>query len=210
MNMDHRFYCNWFFNMKVLIFTTLLVCLLASPLDKYNALVRQDDCAAKTLDLIKPEIDAKLEELKNVIFLSFRTETSSSKLKFLLLWKRENKCSTSASHPSLPPRSVMLLNGKVLPSFWPPTASRMSESNSSSLTQSSNHPRTGPTTSLLASSDTSSADKPPRTAANSSTSSSDLNKLLIPYSYLFKNTSDFSLPELNLHGDFLLEFLKKQ
>jgi hypothetical protein len=63
---------------------------------------------------------------------------------------------------------------------------------------------------LLASSDTSSADKPPRTAANSSTSSSDLNKLLIPYSYLFKNTSDFSLPELNLHGDFLLEFLKKQ
>jgi hypothetical protein len=56
--------------MKAVLFATLLVCLLAvSPLDKLNAVARQDECVAKTFDLVKPEIDAKLEQLKNVYFL---------------------------------------------------------------------------------------------------------------------------------------------
>lgn len=55
--------------MKAIIFAALLVCLLAvSPLDKLNSVMRQDDCASKAFDLIKPEIDAKLEELKTVLF----------------------------------------------------------------------------------------------------------------------------------------------
>ena len=53
--------------MKAIIFATLLVVLFAaSPLDKLNAVARQDDCSAKVLDTIKPEIDAKLEQLKGV------------------------------------------------------------------------------------------------------------------------------------------------
>jgi hypothetical protein len=56
--------------MKAIIFASLLVCLLAvSPLDKLNAVAREDECVAKTFDLVKPEIDAKLEELKGVHFL---------------------------------------------------------------------------------------------------------------------------------------------
>lgn len=62
--------------MKIIIFATLLVCLLAvSPLDKLNTVARQDDCVAKTFDLVKPEIDAKLEELKGVLIPSFRRTT---------------------------------------------------------------------------------------------------------------------------------------
>ena len=54
--------------MKVILFATLLVCLLAtSPFEKLNAIARQDDCSAKVLDLIKPQVDAKLEELKKVL-----------------------------------------------------------------------------------------------------------------------------------------------
>ena len=58
--------------MKAILFASLLVCLLAvSPLDKLNAVARQDDCAANVLDQIKPELDKKLEELKSVtLFLS--------------------------------------------------------------------------------------------------------------------------------------------
>jgi len=53
--------------MKVIFFASLLVCLLAvSPLDKLNAVARQDDCASNVLDQIKPELDQKLEQLKNV------------------------------------------------------------------------------------------------------------------------------------------------
>jgi hypothetical protein len=58
--------------MKAILFASLLVCLLAvSPLDKLNALARQDSCAANVLNIIKPEIDAKLEELKNVHLFLF-------------------------------------------------------------------------------------------------------------------------------------------
>ena len=64
--------------MKAILFASLLVCLLAaSPLDKLNAVARQDDCAAKVFDLLKPEIDQKLEKLKNVHLWLFRTKTST-------------------------------------------------------------------------------------------------------------------------------------
>jgi hypothetical protein len=56
--------------MKVIVFACILVTLLAvNPLEKYEQLARQDDCVANVFDLIKPEIDAKLKELKTV-FLS--------------------------------------------------------------------------------------------------------------------------------------------
>ena len=56
--------------MKAFLIASLLVCLLAvNPLDKLNEVARQDECSAKVLDTIKPEIDAKLEELKGVIQL---------------------------------------------------------------------------------------------------------------------------------------------
>ena len=59
--------------MKAIIFATLLVCLFAvNPLDKLNAVAREDKCTANVLDTIKPEIDAKLKELKGVIIFSFR------------------------------------------------------------------------------------------------------------------------------------------
>ncbi len=55
--------------MKIIIFSCLLVLLLAvNPIEKYEALARQDDCVANVFDLIKPEIDAKLADLKGVIF----------------------------------------------------------------------------------------------------------------------------------------------
>ena len=70
--------------MKAILFASLLVCLLAvSPLDKLNAVAREDKCVANVLDTIKPEIDAKLEQLKGVIILSFRRKTSTFKLKSL-------------------------------------------------------------------------------------------------------------------------------
>ena len=76
----HLFTFNFIY-MKAIIFATLLVCLLAAtPFDKVNAIARQDECVAKTLDLIKPEIDAKVEELKQVPLDPFRTTTSRSRL----------------------------------------------------------------------------------------------------------------------------------
>ena len=174
--------------MKVLLFASLLVCLLAvSPLDKLNAVARQDDCASKVFDLVKPELDQKLEELKNVLFLRFRTKTSTSSLKCLPLWRKERPCSTNARPTSPLSRSETPSNGKELPCSSPPTASRTSELSSSSPTPSSNPPRTTPTTSLLPSSDTSSADKPSEIAPNSSTSSSDpFNVNLKTFYYLFQ------------------------
>lgn len=55
--------------MKAIILACVLVTLLAvNPMEKYESLARQDDCVANVFDLIKPEIDDKLEELKNVHF----------------------------------------------------------------------------------------------------------------------------------------------
>lgn len=157
--------------MKTIVLACLLVCLLAvNPLDQYKTLVAQDECAAKTLELIKPEIDAKLAEFKKVKFNLFRIKaTSSSKLKSSLLWKRENKCSTSVRAPSPSQFSEMPLKPPESHSFWPVTASRMSELSSSSPILLSKTPRTGPMTPLSQSSFTFSEDKPPRIANNSGT-----------------------------------------
>lgn len=71
--------------MKAIVFACILVTLLAAnPLEKYEALVREDVCVANVLDLIKPEIDAKLEELKTVLYTLPRTRTSPSRWKFWL------------------------------------------------------------------------------------------------------------------------------
>lgn len=68
--------------MKVIVFACLLAVIFAvNPLEKYEAIARQDDCVANVFDLIKPEIDAKLAELKNVLFSQFRTTTSPSRLR---------------------------------------------------------------------------------------------------------------------------------
>jgi hypothetical protein len=51
--------------MKIIVLACLLVALLAvNPLEKYEEIARQDDCVANVFDLLKPEIDAKLETLK--------------------------------------------------------------------------------------------------------------------------------------------------
>jgi hypothetical protein len=61
--------------MKSIVFACLLVVLLAvNPLDQYKTLVNQDDCASKTIELIKPEIDAKLAELKDNSNLKLQVE----------------------------------------------------------------------------------------------------------------------------------------
>jgi len=51
--------------MKTIVFACLLVCLLAvSPMEQFKAKAIQDTCVADALDQIKPEIDAKIAELK--------------------------------------------------------------------------------------------------------------------------------------------------
>ena len=51
--------------MKAVIFATLLVVLLAvSPMEA----ARENKCVAKVFDSVKPEIDAKLAELKEVTY----------------------------------------------------------------------------------------------------------------------------------------------
>ena len=160
--------------MKIIVFTCLLVALLAvNPLEKYEELARQDDCVANVFDLLKPEIDAKLETLKTVLVSSLSNTTSPLKLNSSPSSKKESKCSTSAMPTSPNPNSEMLSNGTELPSSSPQTASRMSELSSSSLTLSSKAPLTGPTMLSLPSSDTSLASKVLLTAPNLSTSSSD-------------------------------------
>ena len=52
---------------KTVLFACFFVCLLAvCPLDKLSDVARQDDCADEVLGPIIPEIDQKLEKLKNV------------------------------------------------------------------------------------------------------------------------------------------------
>jgi len=78
--------------MKAIIFASLFVCLLAvSPLDKLNAVARQDTCAANVLDLIKPEIDAKLEELKNVHLSSSQNQNLNMLVETLALMEKGKK-----------------------------------------------------------------------------------------------------------------------
>ena len=63
---------------RSIVFATLLVCLLAvSPFEKAMEVARQDECVAKTFDLVKPEIDAKLEQLKNNNDLKLQVEVLS-------------------------------------------------------------------------------------------------------------------------------------
>lgn len=160
--------------MKIIVLACLLVALLAvNPLEKYEEIARQDDCVANVFDLLKPEIDAKLETLKTVHLGLFSNTTSPSRLKSSPSSKKEAKCSTDAMPRSPNPSSEMSLNSTELPLSSPPTASRTSESSSSSLTLSSKTPLTIPTMSSSPSSDTCSADKVLLIVPNSSTSSSD-------------------------------------
>ena len=64
--------------MKVIIFATLLVCLFALNVEEIIA--KQDGCTANVFEIIKPEVDAKLEQLKSVSIFLFRRRTSASKL----------------------------------------------------------------------------------------------------------------------------------
>jgi hypothetical protein len=78
--------------MKVILFTSLLVCLLAvSPLDKLNTIARQDDCASSVLDQIKPELDQKLEELKNVNLFLFQSQDLNLLVNTLVLMNKGKK-----------------------------------------------------------------------------------------------------------------------
>ena len=68
--------------MKAIIFANLLICLLAVGfLDNMNALARQDPCTSDVLNTLKPQIDAKLEQLEGVITIPLRSEVSRSRLR---------------------------------------------------------------------------------------------------------------------------------
>lgn len=57
--------------MKVVLFATLLVCLLATtPME----LARENKCVASVFDVVKPEIDAKLGQLKNTNDLALQAD----------------------------------------------------------------------------------------------------------------------------------------
>ena len=160
--------------MKAILIACLLVATLAvSPLEKYEAIARQDDCVANVFDLLKPEIDAKLAELKTVPIFLFRTRTSLSRLKFWPFWRRERPCLTSAMPRSLNPSSEILSNGTELPSSLLPTASRMLELSFFLLTLSSRAQLTTPMMSSSPSSDTFSEDRELLIVPSSSTSSYD-------------------------------------
>jgi hypothetical protein len=160
---------------KAIILALFIVAIFAAtPLDIIREAAQDNSCATKTLELIKPEIDAKLAELKEVLFYLFRTKkVLNFKLKSLLLWKREDKCWTSAKSPNPNQLLVMPLKLQELLSCWPATASRMPELNSFLLTLLFKPQLTGPMMSLLPFSDTFSADKELRIVSNSTTSSSD-------------------------------------
>ena len=78
--------------MKVILFASLLVCLLAvSPLDKLNAVARQDDCASNVLYQIKPELDEKLEKLKTVNLFLFQSQDLNLLVDTLALMNKGKK-----------------------------------------------------------------------------------------------------------------------
>ena len=78
--------------MKVILFASLLVCLLAvSPLDKLNAVARQDDCASNVLDQIKPELDEKPEKLKTVNLFLFQSQDLNLLVDTLALMNKGKK-----------------------------------------------------------------------------------------------------------------------
>ena len=103
--------------MKAIIFASLLVCLLAvSPLDKLNAVARQDTCAANVLDLIKPEIDAKLEELKNVHLQSSQNQNLNMLVDTLALMEKGKKMldACEANKPAVKVGDVVEWDGVAL------------------------------------------------------------------------------------------------
>lgn len=90
--------------MKAILFACLLVTLLAvNPLEKYEALARQDDCVANVFDLIKPEIDAKLEELKSVLPAPIQNKDLSLQVEVLALLEKGktmlDKCNSNKPQP---------------------------------------------------------------------------------------------------------------
>eukprot|EP00178_Gracilaria_changii_P007543 TRINITY_DN2380_c0_g4_i2.p1 TRINITY_DN2380_c0_g4~~TRINITY_DN2380_c0_g4_i2.p1 ORF type:complete len:150 (+),score=30.36 TRINITY_DN2380_c0_g4_i2:1-450(+) len=58
--------------MKAIIFATLLVCLFALNVEEIIA--KQDECTAGVFNLIKPQVDATLEQLKNKKDISLEVE----------------------------------------------------------------------------------------------------------------------------------------
>lgn len=90
--------------MKAIILACLLVAILAvNPLEKYEKLARQDDCVANVFDLIKPEIDAKLEELKTVPLPFIQNKDLSLQVELLALLEKGktmlDKCNANKPQP---------------------------------------------------------------------------------------------------------------
>lgn len=50
----------------VAIFAVLLVVSLAAPFDEVKAIVKNDVCAASSMELIQPEITIQIQKLKQV------------------------------------------------------------------------------------------------------------------------------------------------
>jgi hypothetical protein len=90
--------------MKAILIACFLVAILAvNPLEKYEALARQDDCVANVFDLIKPEIDAKLGELKTVPFAPIQNKDLSLQVEVLALLEKGktmlDKCNANKPQP---------------------------------------------------------------------------------------------------------------
>lgn len=164
--------------MKVaVVLALLLVASFASSFEEVKAIVKNDQCAESTLEMIKPQIHEQIQNLKKVnnTFYFRILKTSPPRLNFWPSFKRPRIFSMNAeSNKELNQFLVMPLKLPVLDSYLLQTVSRMSEPFSSLLTQSLKTHLMLPTTSLSSSSSLFWEDKLMPIVLNSLTSSFDL------------------------------------
>ena len=183
--------------MKVaVVLALLLVASFASSFEEVKAIVKNDQCAEPTLEMLRPQIHEQIQNLKQVKNTSYlRTQKISlPKLNFWPSFKRLKKFSMNVEfNKKLNQSSEMPLKPPVLDFYLPQTASRMSELFSSLLTQSLKIQLMLPTTSLSLSSSLFWEDKLMLTVLNSSTSFFDLS---IRFNFLDK----YSFFRINMHN----------
>ncbi len=160
-----------------IVFAFLLVASFASSFDEVKAIVRNDQCAESSLELIKPQVHEQIQKLKEVIHrFYFRThKTSLPRLNSWASFKRPRIFSKNVEFKTKSNQfSVMPLKLLVLDSYLPQTVSRMSEPSSSLPIQSLKTQLILSVTSLSSSSSLFWEDKLMLIANNSSNSSYDL------------------------------------
>lgn len=86
--------------MKAIIFATLLVCLFAANVQ--DIINQQDECTVNVFNLIKPEIDAKFEEIKNVKNQFIQNKDLSSEVEALALIEKGKKMLSKCNENKAP------------------------------------------------------------------------------------------------------------